>query len=85
MFVNKTNNFLNQLEKEYLTVEQIKELEDIKKEIEDFKKRRELMYARKLYYDFYCKNKVGNKEQANLAYEEYVKINIELKNIKGGF
>lgn len=55
----------------------------LKNYIEKEFKIRELMIARKTYYDFYVKVRDKDKNAANEAYQQYIKAKLEVDKLKG--
>lgn len=63
-----------------------KNLIEKRKELESYiinqQKLRALMIERKLYYEFYLKNKEENKDVAHAAYQNYKKCNYEIEELR---
>lgn len=54
----------------------------LKSFIEEEFKIRELMLARRTYYDFYVKVREKNKEAANEAYQKYIEAKLEIERLR---
>ena len=71
-FLNKIKSFINGIS-ECLNKSQKTEAKEITDMIEKQQQKRDLMMQRKMYYDFYMRNKQKKPEEANESYELYKK------------
>lgn len=80
-FLNNVANYLNEVK----GIEP-KNLAGKSKEIESYIKNqlqlRKVMTERKLYYEFYLRNKESNKNAAYEAYRNYKKCNYEVEQLR---
>lgn len=80
-FLNNVANYLNEVK----SIEP-KNLAGKSKEIESYIKNqlqlRKVMTERKLYYEFYLRNKKENKAAAYEAYQNYKKCSYEIRELR---